>query len=193
MKTALKIPDREAIKQQIRENIQAKTVDPWNTSDELNFLVQNISFIPSQAFSNHPIILKNSWKKKNEYILPGAVLLFIIYVMIDSPQFLKSYWMWIAISALTLGCIVYFRNSFENKIVLEISKQGLLPEGSAIIPWNEILYLYFKTTKHERSADDMLLVILLRNGYEYEIKINDLEWPQKKLGYILFLYMSEFN
>lgn len=191
MKTEIGTPDKETIKKRIHENIQWRESDPWNTHDELNFLVSNKVLLFTERNTPETIILRISWRKRTEFLILIFGTLSIVYIIVDKPSLLNSYWLWSFVAVFVLIAAVYFRFFFRNQVILGISSKGLSLEEAPPLVWSEILYLHFKLIKNNNRTDELQLVVTLKNGEELQTRINDLEWSQKKLGYILYRYMKQ--
>jgi hypothetical protein len=190
MNTAIRIPDKEAIKNKITSNIKNREIDPWNTEDELGFLVENKVLLQIPSTPSGTIVLKNSWTKKSEHLIIGLGSLFVLYLALSYFELSESYWPWMILFMIAIAPIAYFffGDFFARKVVAEISTQSLILEGHVSLPWRGILYLHFKTV-HKDRAHGTYLIVTLKDGREYEIKVSDLSWSKERLGKLLYLYM----
>jgi hypothetical protein len=184
---------KEEIKERILENINQKKRDYYNSLDRLDFLITS-NVLESDLFElNGSIKLKNSWWKKTvNYLLWGLGCCFMVYMMIRHLNF-DEWWQWMALLIMIIITIQFFVDFFENKVILEISPEGLTFDDYVFNKWEDIEYLYYKTEDGEGYFKGAYLVKKLKIGYEHEIKISDLSWSTEQLGSALYQCMKKYR
>jgi|GEM_PF-6454200 len=185
---------KEEIKRRIIENINQEKRDYYNSLDRLEFLIT--SNIPeSDLFElNGSIRLKNSWTKKTvNYLFMGLGCCFMIYMMVRRFDF-NEWWLWWVFILMISATITSFSKLFENKVILEISPEGLTFGDYAFNKWENIEYLYYKTKYDgDGNFNGTYLVKELKNGYEHEIMISNLPWSTEELGRTLYQCMKKYR
>ncbi|MEJ1237407.1 hypothetical protein WBG78_04700 [Chryseolinea sp. T2] len=186
--------ERNSVKKAIIENIDQKRRDPKSNLDRLEFLINSVP--DSDTFElEEPILLRNSWRKKAaNYLWLALFGCFFIYSMFKYGFNFNSWWSWIILVLVLIATITLFRQFFENKLILEISSEGLTIDDYIFNKWPDIEFLYFKTEYNgEGEFVGTYLVEKLKNEYEHQVLISDLVWSKEELGEMLYRCMRRYQ
>jgi hypothetical protein len=180
------------IKKSKGSNIKTGLFQP-TAYEHLDFIISEGNFVmPPDIFSG-PIVLKSSWNKKisNELII-ALMGSFMMYTYINSVDLSKK-GMWIPVVLMIVGILYMLKKFFDTTNLFVISNEGLSLYNKVHTPWQNINYLFFKTTGDDEGVNHNYLVAYLKNGNSYAVEISNLSWSKEKLGQVLYLYMKKFN
>jgi hypothetical protein len=162
-------------------------------NDTLQFLVTiKPTALPPEIKA--PIILKNSWKKRSfNYLIIASLTSFLLYKIFLHFDF-SQWWHFILVVVLIGTVAMYLLRFFENRIVLEVSSEGLKLDNYIFTKWEDIEYLYYKT-KHdgEGAVAGTYLVKKLKIDFEHEVRIDNLPWSAEQLGVTLYQCMRRYG
>jgi len=184
---------RNAVRQKILENMRDHKKTSGNSGDKLQFLVTiKPTELPPEI--KDPIILQNSWKKKTfNHLVIAMLTSYLLYEMFLHFDF-SQWWQFIVVAFMFGVTILYLLRFFENRVILEISADGLTLDNYIFTRWGEIEYLYYKTKYDgEGDFDGVYLVKKLKVDIEHEVRIDNLPWSIEQLGEALYHCMRRYG
>ena len=184
---------RNRVKQKVLSSMNAYKNSSSGTGEKLQFLV-TLKPTDLSPEIKEPIVLRNSWKKKTfNYLIIALLTTYLLYEMFLHFDF-SQWWQFIVVAVLIGTVVIYLLRFFENRIVLEISSEGLKLDNYIFTRWEDIEYLYFKTKYDgEGDFDGIYLVKKLKMDFEHEVRINNLTWSIDQLGKTLYQCMCRYS